>query len=301
MTKLTKKQKTQTGKIDSNKLYPLVEAIGIVKTYATAKFDESIDVAVQLGIDAKKSDQVVRGAVVMPNGTGKTKRVAVFAQGDRAQAARDAGADVVGFDDLAADIKGDLSGLLTTGESGERITSRMSAIGQEWSPTAYPVELYGLGGEGTGVAPTGTDTTDVAVRVVVRWSRPEPPSVTRSTSQRPAPSMVSGTVTVTSERPLSRAQLFEVFLSTLRANGLVVTPTQSGAYRISPAQGAARSIVTSASSVTYSSSSSSPRAVTQTSRLPVGGAACSGMRSTSSSSPRRSRSSSPSWPVRSYS
>jgi len=75
MTQLTKKQKSQQGKIDSNKLYPLADALGIVKEFATAKFDESIDVAVQLGIDAKKSDQVVRGAVVLPNGTGKTKRV----------------------------------------------------------------------------------------------------------------------------------------------------------------------------------------------------------------------------------
>ena len=81
MTKLTKKQKAVPVKIDSNKLYPLSEALGIVKQCATAKFDESIDVAVQLGIDAKKSDQVVRGAVVLPNGTGKTKRVAVFAPG----------------------------------------------------------------------------------------------------------------------------------------------------------------------------------------------------------------------------
>ena len=76
MTKLTKTQKTLVGKVDSNKLYPIAEAIELVKQCATAKFDESIDVAVQLGIDAKKSDQVVRGAVVMPNGTGKTKRVA---------------------------------------------------------------------------------------------------------------------------------------------------------------------------------------------------------------------------------
>jgi len=105
MTQLTKKQKTQVGKIDSNKLYPLADALGIVKEFATAKFDESIDVAVQLGIDAKKSDQVVRGAVVLPNGTGKTKRVAVFAQGAKADEARAAGADIVGMDDLAADIK----------------------------------------------------------------------------------------------------------------------------------------------------------------------------------------------------
>ena len=105
MTKLTKRQKSSAGKIDSNKLYPLADALGLVKEFAVAKFDESIDVAVQLGIDAKKSDQVVRGAVVMPNGTGKTKRVAVFAQGAKADEARAAGADIVGMDDLAADIK----------------------------------------------------------------------------------------------------------------------------------------------------------------------------------------------------
>jgi len=105
MTKLTKKAKAQQGKADSTKLYPLADALAIVKECATAKFDESIDVAVQLGIDAKKSDQVVRGAVVMPAGTGKTKRVAVFAQGVKADEARAAGADIVGMEDLAADIK----------------------------------------------------------------------------------------------------------------------------------------------------------------------------------------------------
>jgi large subunit ribosomal protein L1 len=105
MTTLTKKAKSFKGKVDSNKLYPLAEALVMVKECATAKFDESIDVAVQLGIDAKKSDQVVRGAVVMPAGTGKTKRVAVFAQGAKAEEARAAGADIVGMDDLAAEIK----------------------------------------------------------------------------------------------------------------------------------------------------------------------------------------------------
>jgi len=105
MAKLTKKQKALEGKIDSTKLYALADALTLVKDCASAKFDESIDVAVQLGVDAKKSDQVVRGAVVLPNGTGKTKRVAVFAQGAKAEEAKAAGADVVGFDDLAADIK----------------------------------------------------------------------------------------------------------------------------------------------------------------------------------------------------
>jgi large subunit ribosomal protein L1 len=105
MSKLTKKAKALQGKVDSTKLYPIGDALSIVKECATAKFDESIDVAVQLGIDAKKSDQVVRGAVVLPNGTGKTKRVAVFAQGAKAEEARAAGADVVGMDDLAAEVK----------------------------------------------------------------------------------------------------------------------------------------------------------------------------------------------------
>ena len=105
MAKLTKKTKAQQGKVDSAKLYPLADALGLVKQFATAKFDESIDVAVQLGIDASKSDQVVRGAVVLPNGTGKTKRVAVFAQGAKADEAKAAGADVVGMDDLAAQVK----------------------------------------------------------------------------------------------------------------------------------------------------------------------------------------------------
>ena len=105
MSQLTKRQKTYAGKVDSTRLYPLDDALSLVKECATAKFDESIDVSVQLGIDAKKSDQVVRGAVVMPNGTGKTKRVAVFAQGPKAEEARAAGADVVGMEDLAEQVK----------------------------------------------------------------------------------------------------------------------------------------------------------------------------------------------------
>ncbi|GAA0759622.1 50S ribosomal protein L1 [Ideonella azotifigens] len=105
MAKLTKKAKTLQGKVDSLKLYAIGEALTLVKSAATAKFDESIDVAVQLGIDPKKSDQVVRGAVVLPNGTGKTKRVAVFAQGAKADEARAAGADVVGMEDLAEQVK----------------------------------------------------------------------------------------------------------------------------------------------------------------------------------------------------
>lgn len=105
MAKLTKKQKALQGKVESTKLYPINEALGMVKEFATAKFDESIDIAIQLGIDAKKSDQVVRGAVVLPNGTGKTARVAVFAQGAKAEEAKAAGADIVGMEDLAEQVK----------------------------------------------------------------------------------------------------------------------------------------------------------------------------------------------------
>jgi large subunit ribosomal protein L1 len=105
MAQVTKREKSVAGKVDSNKLYAIDAALALVKECAKAKFDESIDVAVQLGIDAKKSDQVVRGAVVLPNGTGKTKRVAVFAQGAKADEAKAAGADIVGMDDLAAQVK----------------------------------------------------------------------------------------------------------------------------------------------------------------------------------------------------
>jgi large subunit ribosomal protein L1 len=105
MAKLSKRYNAIATKVDRSKVYPIGDALKIVKENATAKFNESIDVAINLGIDAKKSDQTVRGSVVMPAGTGKTVRVAVFAQGDRAQAAKDAGADLVGLDDLAADIK----------------------------------------------------------------------------------------------------------------------------------------------------------------------------------------------------
>lgn len=105
MATLSKRQKAMQGKIDTNKSYALGDALKLAKEFATAKFDESIDVAVSLGIDARKSDQLVRGSVVLPAGTGKTVRVAVFAQGEKAEAAKAAGADIVGFDDLAAQIK----------------------------------------------------------------------------------------------------------------------------------------------------------------------------------------------------
>ena len=106
MAQVSKRYKALAAKVDRNKLYALDEALKLVKDTAKAKFDESIDVAVNLGIDAKKSDQLVRGSVVLPKGTGKTMRVAVFAQGAKAEEAKAAGADIVGFDDLAESIKG---------------------------------------------------------------------------------------------------------------------------------------------------------------------------------------------------
>ncbi len=105
MARLSKRVKANQAKVDRTKLLPLAEALALVKECAKAKFDESIDVAVQLGIDARKSDQVVRGAVVMPAGTGKTVRVAVFTQGEKAEQAKAAGADIVGMEDLAEQVK----------------------------------------------------------------------------------------------------------------------------------------------------------------------------------------------------
>lgn len=105
MAKLSKRAKLIAKKIDRDTLYPINEALALIKETATAKFDESIDVAIQLGVDPKKSDQIVRGSVVLPAGTGKTVRVAVFAQGEKADEAREAGADVVGMDDLAETVK----------------------------------------------------------------------------------------------------------------------------------------------------------------------------------------------------
>ena len=105
MAKLTKRQKLINEKIDNTKLYTIEEAVAILNELPPAKFKESIDIAINLGVDPRKSDQVVRGATNLPAGTGKTKRVAVFAQGAAADAAKEAGADVVGFEDLAESIK----------------------------------------------------------------------------------------------------------------------------------------------------------------------------------------------------
>jgi len=105
MAKLTKRAKANAEKVTTGKQYPIDEALDLLKQLSGIKFKESVDVSVNLGIDARKSDQAVRGATVLPNGTGKTVRVAVFTQGANADAAREAGADIVGMDDLAEEVK----------------------------------------------------------------------------------------------------------------------------------------------------------------------------------------------------
>lgn len=105
MTQLTKRQKAIAARVKPNYSYPAAEAFALLKEISSVKFVEAVDVAVQLGVDPRRSDQMVRGATVLPNGTGKSVRVAVFAQGANAEAATAAGADIVGFEDLAAEIK----------------------------------------------------------------------------------------------------------------------------------------------------------------------------------------------------
>jgi large subunit ribosomal protein L1 len=106
MSATSKRYHAIRAKVDRAKAYPAADALKLVKEGATAKFDESVDVSINLGIDATKSDQTVRGSLVLPQGTGKSVRIAVFAQGERAAQAKDAGANIVGFEDLANDIKG---------------------------------------------------------------------------------------------------------------------------------------------------------------------------------------------------
>ncbi|HFD8671360.1 TPA: 50S ribosomal protein L1 [Acinetobacter baumannii] len=106
MAKLTKRQKAIAAAVEANKVYTLEEAVQVLNSLPAAKFKESLDISVNLGVDPRKSDQVVRGATTLPAGNGKTVRVAVFAQGAQAEAAKEAGADVVGFDDLAESIQG---------------------------------------------------------------------------------------------------------------------------------------------------------------------------------------------------
>jgi large subunit ribosomal protein L1 len=105
MARISKRFKQITAKLDPARQYPIDDALALLKELSTVKFDESVDVSVNLGVDTRKSDQVVRGATVLPNGTGRTVRVAVFAQGENAEAAKAAGADIVGFDDLAETVK----------------------------------------------------------------------------------------------------------------------------------------------------------------------------------------------------
>jgi large subunit ribosomal protein L1 len=106
MAKLSKRMKLIAEKVDSTRQYAIDEALGLLKELSTAKFDESVDAAINLGVDPRKSDQNVRGSSVLPNGTGKTVRVAVFTQGDNAEKAKAAGADIVGMQDLAEAMKG---------------------------------------------------------------------------------------------------------------------------------------------------------------------------------------------------
>ncbi len=150
MAKITKKQKAFAGKIQEGKTYDLDSAIKLVKECATAKFSESVDIAVNLGVDAKKSDQNVRGSTVLPHGSGKSVRVAVFAQGAKAEEAKAAGADIVGMDDLAAAMKGgDLSYQVVIAEPAAMRV--VGALGQVLGPR--------------GLMPnpkTGTVTADVA-------------------------------------------------------------------------------------------------------------------------------------------
>jgi len=105
VAKLTKRAKLISDKVQPGKIYAAEEAFEVLKSVSSVKFVEAVDVAVILGVDPRKSDQAVRGATVLPNGTGKTSRVAVFAQGANAEAATEAGADIVGMDDLAAQVK----------------------------------------------------------------------------------------------------------------------------------------------------------------------------------------------------
>jgi large subunit ribosomal protein L1 len=153
MAKITKKQKALAGKVEATKNYGLDEAITLLKACATAKFKESIDMSINLGIDAKKSDQNVRGSTVLPHGNGKSVRVAVFAQGAKAEEAKAAGADAVGMDDLAAKMKdGELNYQVVIAEpAAMRVVGSLGQV---------------LGPRGLMPNPkTGTVTADVATAV----------------------------------------------------------------------------------------------------------------------------------------
>ena len=153
MAKVGKRTKAAVEGIDRNKQYPLDEAVKMVKERAKAKFDETVEVAMNLGVDPRKSDQVVRGATTLPHGSGKSVRVAVFAQGDNADAAKEAGADKVGFEDLGEEIKGgnlDFDVVIATPDA-MRIVGQLGKV---------------LGPRGLMPNPkTGTVTPDVAAAV----------------------------------------------------------------------------------------------------------------------------------------
>jgi large subunit ribosomal protein L1 len=153
MAKLSKRMRAIKAKVDSSKEYAFDEAVALLKEFATAKFPESIDVSVNLGIDARKSDQNVRGATVLPNGTGKDVRVAVFTQGANAEAAKEAGADIVGMDDLAELVKkGEMNfDVVVASPDAMRVVGQLGQI---------------LGPRGLMPNPkTGTVTPDVATAV----------------------------------------------------------------------------------------------------------------------------------------
>lgn len=153
MAKLTKRMRAINEKVDAGKDYAFNEAVALLKEFATAKFPESVDVAVNLGIDARKSDQNVRGATVLPNGTGKEVRVAVFTQGANAEAAKEAGADIVGMDDLAELVKkGEMNfDVVVASPDAMRVVGQLGQI---------------LGPRGLMPNPkTGTVTPDVATAV----------------------------------------------------------------------------------------------------------------------------------------
>lgn len=153
MAKLSKKMRSIREKVDATKEYELNEAVALLKEFATTKFSESVDVAVNLGIDARKSDQNVRGATVLPNGTGKEVRVAVFTQGANAEAAKEAGADIVGMEDLADLVKkGEMNfDVVVASPDAMRVVGQLGQI---------------LGPRGLMPNPkTGTVTPDVATAV----------------------------------------------------------------------------------------------------------------------------------------
>ena len=153
MTKMTKRQRAIAEKVDPAKAYPIDEAVNLLSELSKTKFKESFDVSINLGVDPRKSDQVVRGATTLPHGTGKSVRVAVFAQGENAEAAKNAGADVVGFEDLAEEVKAgnlDFDVVIATPDA-MRIVGQLGKV---------------LGPRGLMPNPkTGTVTPDVAVAV----------------------------------------------------------------------------------------------------------------------------------------